>query len=625
MWTVLSKCRICLEKKPEEELVPVSTPWQENASKSIKEIIIFCVPTVSIQDTSQICSSCMEQLKFAYFFIERCLLAERILSPNSSQPDKLLEHENIIIIIEDNENEYIAEDKDNRTTDKVELNHHSYIILSKNNEEINDQSDDSLNEAVEVVEDKENSKTSPQNKHQTSTTENATNSFPESILDIFNFAATKVMCLSARSDMTQENHDDLIRNGINVINMSRKTTKKKRVIYVGRDLEYKVQKCAECDWVFKTSCDYTDHAHLHHNGKIKLSDKVSFKCNQCDSEFDSNMAYRKHYRIAHYSLMPFPCKKCNRKFRVFKDLQRHTETYKDQEMCFFICQKCNKKFKRVKDLRRHQDIFKSQEQCSVSCPRCRKKFKTVTALQAHESDVADAPSCDYLKCGTCSQKFTKEDYKTHLSDHNPEYLCSQCGKGFYSSRALLTHQKNVHQQGSNMCPKCGKVMKPGWLRKHMANVHGTDIFMCDKCPKVFKSEGYLRKHRTIHDVRKKPHTCDKCKKRFFTKDGLSGHIRLMHSGEAKHVCPMCGEGLFRSDYLKRHIKFHEKYLNLSCKVCKMSFSTKSRLLTHEMHGHDENGKPLYIGREVASVFKWNNSGQYSREKNQELWNLTGLL
>ena len=93
---------------------------------------------------------------------------------------------------------------------------------------------------------------------------------------------------------------------------------------------------------------------------------------------------------------------------------------------------------------------KKKEKQRFSCPKCTIPFYSKFSLNRHISRIhGEEPhlyrESDFrLKCPICQAPFvTRAFLRDHVQKHSgvPGYLCSQCGKGFFTEDNLNQHAK----------------------------------------------------------------------------------------------------------------------------------------------------------------------------------------
>lgn len=95
---------------------------------------------------------------------------------------------------------------------------------------------------------------------------------------------------------------------------------------------------------------------------------------------------------------------------------------------------------------------------------------------------------------------------------------------------------------SHMCSVCGKTFfTSGHLRSHELTHNNSKDFTCHSCGKKFLTKSYLNRHMKSH-LNERNYKCKVCQKGFNTSTSLAYHFRLVHSGETNFHCTFCNKG-----------------------------------------------------------------------------------
>lgn len=101
-------------------------------------------------------------------------------------------------------------------------------------------------------------------------------------------------------------------------------------------------------------------------------------------------------------------------------------------------------------------------------------------------------------------------------------------------------EKNLEKP--HMCSICGKTFfTTGHLRSHELTHTNSKEFTCNSCGKKFLTKSYLNRHMKSH-LNERNYKCKVCEKGFNTSTSLGYHFRLVHSGETNFQCTFCNKG-----------------------------------------------------------------------------------
>ncbi|XP_046455032.1 zinc finger protein 236-like isoform X2 [Daphnia pulex] len=295
-----------------------------------------------------------------------------------------------------------------------------------------------------------------------------------------------------------------------------------------------VLSCSECGATFKKNADYKRH-------QLQHLDKKPHQCPNCNLSFNVEKNLKLHMALHNTSSQ---CPECGKKFSRLASLKAHISLHIEEDT--LTCQQCDNEFETMRALRRHiEEEHQLNKTAPLTlaelnhsfngsanretdpvikifpCKQCHDNFNTMRALKEHSryhQKVNSILSCKKksknnkvvgkprFRCSHCSMEFDKPSLRArHERVHTGErpYKCDQCNRGFSQKNSLVSHQKAIHGREKpyqcTLCPYASS--QKGNLRAHVRRLHllasseqQGDVHRCDDCSAVFRNVSSLTSH-----------------------------------------------------------------------------------------------------------------------------------
>ena len=220
------------------------------------------------------------------------------------------------------------------------------------------------------------------------------------------------------------------------------------------------------------------------------------------------------------------------------------------------------------------------------CRLCGKNLSKISAPK-HLATKHQLSEQWYL-CSHCGKSYySKESQRNCELRHTNsyQYYCNECGKGFLAKYTLENHMKTIHcDERPFQCIECGKSFKTKFTLNLHEKIHCNQTSVNRGLMKKMKERKEMRKIYTDEEVAQKPHYCEICFKRFSKEDYFKIHMKI-HSGEIKIKCDYCNKEFQDRCYLKRHIRdshTHKDEKPFKCGECGRAFKHKKSLKIHSV-------------------------------------------
>ncbi|XP_059546274.1 zinc finger and SCAN domain-containing protein 20 isoform X4 [Myotis daubentonii] len=330
---------------------------------------------------------------------------------------------------------------------------------------------------------------------------------------------------------------------------------------------YLAEKPYKCDTYVKS---FSRTSHFIARQQTHTGEKP-YKCLKCGKSFSDRSNLNTHQRI-HTGEKPYECFECGKSFSDHSNLVTHQRIHTGGKP--YKCGACWKSFNQSSNLLKHQRIHLGGNPDYCSEPG--ENFGQRPSFSAHWWNLTEETTPEQPQSASRNLD-SPGPYSTNSGEKL--YRCSECGRTFSKSSALISHQRIHTGEKPYECAECGKSFsKSSTLANHQRTHTGEKPYKCMDCGKCFSERSKLITHQRVH-TGEKPYKCLECGKFFRDRSNLITHQRI-HTGEKPYKCRECGKCFNQSSSLIIHQRIHTGEKPYKCLECGKDFNNSSHFSAH---------------------------------------------
>lgn len=191
--------------------------------------------------------------------------------------------------------------------------------------------------------------------------------------------------------------------------------------------------------------------------------------------------------------------------------------FENDELTNDICGLCVDKFRQANELR-------------TTCIESDRWLRTNSKTLNIELDVAAVKDEKASEVNEDLMTTPQEVLQTNDNDPNEDSTSESDVNELKTESSNPKRNRQKSLEKTHMCTICGKTFfTSGHLRSHELTHKDSKDFTCNSCGKKFLMKSYLNRHMKSH-LNERSYKCKVCQKGFNTSTTLGYHFRLVHSG-----------------------------------------------------------------------------------------------